>query len=92
MIPYFRDPDALRVPQSHAAHERRLLCAALTMLQFQANGDVTVCYGTPPVGNIKQRPIRDVWAHRPRLWEQGCCLERRLTQREKDTRSPIVAS
>src|SRR6266545_1716328 len=92
MIPYFRDPDSLRIStQSHAAHERRLLCAALTMLQFQANGDVTVCYGTSPVGNIKDRSIRDIWEHRPRLWEQGCCLEQRLTPREKDARSPIVA-
>ncbi len=92
MIPYFRDPDALRVStQSHSAHERRLLCAALTMLQLQANGDVTVCYGAPGVGNVKERSIRDIWEHRPRLWEQGCCLERRLTSREKDARSPVVA-
>jgi len=87
MIPYFRDPDALRIAtQSHAAHEQHLLCAALTMLQFQANGDVTVCCGAPPVGNVKDRPIRQIWEHRPRLWKQGCCLERRLTSREKDAR------
>ena len=40
--------------------------------------------------NIKDRPIRDIWEHRPRLWERGCCLERRLTPREKDARLPIV--
>jgi len=79
MIPYFQDPAALRVStQAHAAHERRLLCAALTMLQFQANGDVSVCHSEPPVGNIKDRPIREIWEQRPRLWEKGCCLERRL--------------
>ena len=93
MIPYFRDPDALRVStQSHAAHERHLLCAALTTLQFQANGNLTVCYGAPPVGNIKQRAVRALWENRPRLWEQGCCLERRLTEREKGAHPPLIAS
>ena len=87
MIPYFRDPAALRVStQAHAAHERRLLCAALTMLQFQANGDVTVCHSEPPVGNIKDRPIREIWERRPRLWEHGCCLERRLAAAEPAAR------
>jgi len=93
MIPYFRDPDSLRVStQSHAAHERRALCTALTTLQFQANGEVTVCYGAPRVGNIKDRSIRDIWNSRPPFWEHGCCLERRLTPRERDTRSPLVIS
>jgi MoaA/NifB/PqqE/SkfB family radical SAM enzyme len=93
MIPYFRDPDSLRVStQSHAAHERRALCTALTTLQFQANGEVTVCYGAPRVGNIKDRSIRDIWNSRPRFWEHGCCLEQRLTPRERDARSPLVIS
>jgi MoaA/NifB/PqqE/SkfB family radical SAM enzyme len=84
MIPYFRDPEGHRLStQFHAAHERRLLCSALTMLQLQANGDVTVCSGTPPVGNIKERSIRQVWEQRPKLWEQGCCLGQRLSDREK---------
>ena len=88
MIPYFRAPQTLRVStQSHSAHERRQLCTALTMMQIQANGDVTVCYGSPPVGNIKEMPLRDLWEQRPRFWEQGCCLERRLTEREKEFRS-----
>lgn len=84
MIPYFRNPDSLRVStQGHSAHERRALCAALTTLQFQANGDVTVCYGVPPVGNIKTAPIREIWRNRPHFWEEGCCLERRCTPTEK---------
>ena len=62
MIPYFRDPDAMRVTtQGHTAHDRRALCAALTNLQLQANGDVTVCSGIKPVGNIKLAPIRQIW-------------------------------
>src|SRR5262245_10129626 len=65
MIPYFRNPAALRIAtQSHVAHEQHLLCAALTMLQFQANGDLTVCCGAPPAGNVKDRPIRQIWEHR----------------------------
>lgn len=93
MIDYFRDPEALRLAtQSHVAHEHRILCSALNMLQLQANGNVTVCNGSPPVGNIKDRPIRDIWEQRPQLWEQGCCLERRLTSREKDMLSPADSS
>lgn len=91
MIPYFKDPDSLRVTtQSHQAHEGRAVCAALTTLQFQANGDVTVCYGMSPVGNIKTAPIREIWESRPHWWEGGCCQERRCTAREKETISLSV--
>jgi MoaA/NifB/PqqE/SkfB family radical SAM enzyme len=78
MIPYFRDPGALRIAvQSHNAHEHRFSCDALTTLQFQANGDVTLCPHQGPVGNIKTTPIRQIWENRPHWWEAGCCLERR---------------
>jgi MoaA/NifB/PqqE/SkfB family radical SAM enzyme len=88
MIPYFRNPDALRVStQSHAAHERRPSCAALTMLQLQANGDVTVCASQPPVGNIKATRVRAIWEQRPHWWEGGCCMERRCSEAEKRTLS-----
>jgi MoaA/NifB/PqqE/SkfB family radical SAM enzyme len=80
MIPYFSDPGRRRVAtQSHSAHERKLLCSALTMLQIQANGDVTVCIAKEPVGNIKTQGIREIWQTRPHWWEAGCCLEQRLS-------------
>ncbi|PWT99275.1 MAG: hypothetical protein C5B51_27630 [Terriglobia bacterium] len=86
MKPYFRNPDAARVAiQSHSAHERRAVCAALTNLQILPNGDVLSCYGMPPIGNIFQTPIRQIWEDRPRWWEAGCCLERRCTPAEKET-------
>ena len=89
MIPYFEDPDAHRIAvQSHSAHEARRSCTALTMLQFQANGDVTVCTGVPPVGNIKEKPIRRIWDERPRYWEKGCCLEKRCSPAELHTIEP----
>lgn len=79
MIPYFKNPGALRVAtQAHAAHEKTLLCSAVTMLQIQANGDATVCSAIEPVGNIKTQAVREIWKTRPRLWEDGCCLEQRL--------------
>jgi MoaA/NifB/PqqE/SkfB family radical SAM enzyme len=85
MIPYFGNPEASRVAtQSHTAHERRQLCAALTHLQLQANGDVTNCSGRPPIGNIKTASIRRIWESRPRAWESGCCLEWRRSEEEKD--------
>ena len=59
------------------------LCAALTTLQFQANGDVTVCAFEPPVGNIKAAPIRQIWAQRPCYWQEGCCIPRRSSEQEK---------
>ena len=75
MIRYFLDPAGLQlVTQSHVAQQRRPLCAALTMLQFQSNGDVTICAHRPPVGNIKETPIRPIWDRRTRYWEEGCCL------------------
>ena len=80
MVPYFKDPGSLRVAtQSHAAHEKKLSCSALTTLQIQANGDVTVCPAMEPVGNIKVKPVREIWEERPHWWKAGCCLEHRLT-------------
>lgn len=86
MIPYFRDPAAYRLQiQSHQAHEQQFLCAALTNLQLMPNGDVLACWGMPPIGNFRERPIREIWENRPRVWEGGCCIERRATAAEKET-------
>lgn len=83
MIPYFENPDAWRVAvQTHSAHEKRRSCNALTTLQIQSNGDVTVCTGTPPVGNFRQKPIREIWESRPQFWRAGCCLEKRCSEAE----------
>jgi MoaA/NifB/PqqE/SkfB family radical SAM enzyme len=85
MIPYFRDPDAMRVAiQSHTAHEHKPICSALTSIQVQPNGDIISCYGKPPVGNIKTTPIREIWENRPRWWREGCCLNERCTTAEKE--------
>ena len=76
MIPYFRDPAALRkTVQSHVAHERRPDCSARFNLQVNADGDVQTCVFMPPIGNIKERSIRDLWCSRPRYWGGGCCLK-----------------
>ena len=83
MVPYFRRPAALRVAtQSHTAHDPRRVCSALSLVQIQANGDVRVCAMAPPVGNIKEGPLRQIWAERPRWWLRGCCLEHRLAPEE----------
>jgi MoaA/NifB/PqqE/SkfB family radical SAM enzyme len=75
IIRYFQDPAGLRlVTQAHAAHERKVPCSGLTTLQFQANGDVTVCANRPPIGNIRVSPLRQLWKQRSRVWENGCCL------------------
>jgi len=75
MIPYFENPAALRLAtQSHSAHEKQMLCSALTMLQVQADGSVTACARRAPIGNIKTQPIREIWEARPHWWEGGCCL------------------
>jgi hypothetical protein len=84
MIPYFRDPAASRVAvQSHIAHEQKPVCSALTLMQVLPNGDVLACYGMPPVGNIRNSSIREIWESRPRWWRSGCCLDRRCTDTEK---------
>ena len=85
MVPYFRDPDALRVAiQSHTAHLHRPVCSASTNIQVQPNGDVLACFSMPPVGNIKETPIREIWRSRPAWWRGGCCMERRCTPAEKE--------
>lgn len=91
MVKYFGDPSANRVAvQSHAAHERQLLCSALSMLQVQANGDVTTCTFRKPVGNIKLESVKAIWNSRPRWWEGDCCLTERLAtpQQELHTIEP----
>ncbi len=84
MIPYFEDVEAHRIAtQSHAAHESRVSCSALTSLQFQANGDVRACFGKPPMGNIKTTGIRELWEAREPVWRNGnCCLYQRCTPDE----------
>lgn len=92
MVQYFGDPDAHRVAiMTHNAHEARRSCAALTNLQLQANGDVTVCTGAPRIGNVKQTSIKDIWTKRPALWEAGCCLERRCSTSELTTIIPAAS-
>jgi MoaA/NifB/PqqE/SkfB family radical SAM enzyme len=84
MIPYFEDPASLRVStQSHTAHDHARLCAALSLVQIQSNGDVRVCSAADPVGNIKQAGIRDIWENRPQWWKGGCCMERRVAPEER---------
>ncbi len=84
MIPYFRNPAALRVSvQAHTAHEKRTPCAALTNMQIMPNGDVLACYSMPPIGNFTQTPIREMWRGRKPWWREGCCLERRCSEEEE---------
>jgi MoaA/NifB/PqqE/SkfB family radical SAM enzyme len=83
---YFQDPDGMRVRvQGHAGHEPRPLCGALTTIQIQSNGDVTVCAACPPVGNFRTQPIRKIWDERPAWWNAGCCIERRFSDAEKQS-------
>jgi MoaA/NifB/PqqE/SkfB family radical SAM enzyme len=94
MIPYFLNPGAMRIAtQNHSAHESKLLCSALTMLQIESDGNVVVCTGMEPVGNIKTGRIRDIWEGRPQWWKGGCCLERRCSVAEKAVLSlPVLTS
>lgn len=85
MIRYFRDPDSMQtVVQAHTTWQRPR-CSALSMLQIQSNGDVTVCPSQPPVGNVKHQRIRRIWTERPAWWRGGCCFERRMSDHEKAT-------
>ena len=91
MVPYFRNPDSMRVSvQQHMAHLQRPECAALTTIIVLANGDVLSCYGMPVVGNIKTTPMREIWANRPQWWNGGCCLEKRFSAAEADKRGLVT--
>jgi len=81
MIPYFQDPSGTRIAvQSHVAHEKQMLCSAMTTLQVQANGDVRTCMARDAIGNIRRESIRKIWEARPRWWREGCCLDERLRE------------
>lgn len=91
MLPYFRDPDALRIAVTqHSAHESHALCDALTSIEIRPNGDVFPCPGMPPAGNIKQTNIREIWEGRSPWWQSGCCRERRCSEREKSVVAPLI--
>jgi MoaA/NifB/PqqE/SkfB family radical SAM enzyme len=93
MIPYFRHPETMLVAtQGHIAHEKRSLCAALTHLQIQADGDVRICWSKDPIGNIKTGSIRKIWESRPHWWESGCCLGSRMADAEKATVGLMIPS
>jgi MoaA/NifB/PqqE/SkfB family radical SAM enzyme len=81
MRSYFSNPEKLLTAvQGHTAHEKRPVCSAATGFQIQANGDVVACFNQPPIGNISQNSIRDIWAARPRHWLNGCCQLRQPAQ------------
>src|SRR5579883_105837 len=91
MIPYFERPDALRLAvQGHSAHETAAICGALTNIQVLPNGDVQTCAGMPPVGNIRNSSIREIWRRRPAWWREGCCQASRCTPTEKERRGLVV--
>ena len=78
MIPYFTDPRQLGLAvRSHTAHEKRQSCAAMTSLQIQANGEVRACLARSPLGNIRERSVREIWDSRPHWWLGDCCLPAR---------------
>ena len=90
MIPYFLNPDSMRVSvQQHMAHLKHPICAALTSIQVMPNGDVLACFGMPAVGNIKTQSIREIWAARPQWWKGGCCQESRFSAAEAETRGLV---
>ncbi len=73
---YFQAPrDGQGLNRYHSFASPAPVCAALGMLQIQANGDVRVCSHAEPVGNIKRAGLRAIWAGRPSLWQSGCCRE-----------------
>jgi MoaA/NifB/PqqE/SkfB family radical SAM enzyme len=91
MIPYFRNPDSMRVSvQQHTAHLKHPVCSALTTMQVMPNGDVLACYGMPSVGNIRTQSIREIWENRPKWWKGGCCLEKRFTPAEAEARKLVA--
>jgi MoaA/NifB/PqqE/SkfB family radical SAM enzyme len=91
MVPYFRNPDTMRVSvQQHMAHLKHPICAALTSIQVAPNGEVLACYGMPAVGNIKNSSIREIWRNRPQWWKGGCCHENRLTPAEAEARGIVT--
>jgi hypothetical protein len=90
MVPYFRDPDAMRVAtEAHVAHEKPV-CAGLITMQIQSNGDVRMCSRMDPIGNIKATPIRQIWTNRPHCWVAGCCMDRRMSEAERQNLGLLV--
>lgn len=76
MVDYFRDPAGQHAAvKRHTAHETRQSCVALAMVEIRPNGDVFTCSRMPPVGNISEKPLREIWRERPRWWRDGSCCE-----------------
>lgn len=92
MSKYFRNPDAwqVSVQAQMVAHEAKTSCTALGLIQVQSNGDVRPCTKMPPVGNIKTSTLKQIWQTRPQWWENGCCLEHRMSFAEKENRLDIL--
>jgi MoaA/NifB/PqqE/SkfB family radical SAM enzyme len=77
MRQYFRDPSSNAVAvQSHVAREKKPLCSAIGNLQIEPNGEVITCFRMPPVGNIREQSVRQIWEQRPRWWKGGCCFDK----------------
>lgn len=74
---YFAEPETLmRSVQAHAVRTWQRGCqAAVASFVISGNGDVRMCYMMEPIGNLKDRPPRQLWSERQRCWT-GRCLHR----------------
>ena len=92
MIPYFRDPAALRVAtQSHTAHDRSLAAPRCRCSRSRRTATSRSALRRSPSATSRRRPLRQIWAQRPRWWVSGCCLEHRLTAEERLAASSLLS-
>lgn len=74
MKDYFRNPDRLmKSVRYHVATQKNPDClVGSASMEFSPNGDVRLCYGMEPIGNVVKTKPSIIWKHREVCWRGEC--------------------
>ncbi len=70
---YFEQPELLmNTIQGHHTTDSAYCPSAVGSFVMSSNGDVRMCFGMEPIGNVAEQTPRELWRSRPRCWIKPC--------------------
>lgn len=71
---YFAQPESLmKSIQAHHTKDGSKFCpSAVGSFVISSNGDVRMCFGMAPIGNVAEISPREIWRRRKRCWAAPC--------------------
>jgi MoaA/NifB/PqqE/SkfB family radical SAM enzyme len=70
---YFAQPETMMARiQAHNSSDEQGACGGIGNFVISSNGDVRMCFGMEPFGNVTQKSPRELWRDRKRCWAAPC--------------------